>query len=239
MLIVSHYKRCVPGLLAYRFGVAEVCFICRMKYLFILALLLWGSGKTHAQLTTSLLPSPEDHMKQVAAFQAELNAEYQDAARSPLPAAVRRKFTSLPFFPVRYSACVQARFVRDSSQAPFAMPTSTDRKPLYRKYGELHFTLEGQPQHLTVYQSLDLQRRKGYEDYLFVPFTDQSNGHTSYGGGRYLDLRRGQIKEGQLALDFNRAYNPFCAYSAAYSCPVPPAENRLSVAIEAGVRSDH
>ncbi|MBO0358296.1 DUF1684 domain-containing protein [Hymenobacter sp. BT186] len=189
-----------------------------------------------------MLPIPlskAEHNKQVADFQAELNAEYRDAARSPLPPATRRNFTSLPFFPVRYEACVLARFVRDSLQAPFAMPTSTDRKAMYRKYGELHFSLEGQPQHLTVYQSQDLLRRKGYEDYLFVPFTDLTNGRSSYGGGRYLDLRMGQIQNGQVVLDFNRAYNPFCAYSSAYSCPVPPPENRLPVAVEAGVMSDH
>jgi uncharacterized protein (DUF1684 family) len=186
-----------------------------------------------------LLPSKEEHVKLVAEFQAELNAEYKDASRSPLPAAVRRKFTGLLFYPINYAACVEAHFVRDSSQAPFAMTTSNARRPLYRKYGELHFTLDNRPQRLTVYQSLDLQRKKGYEDYLFVPFTDQTNGHTSYGGGRYLDLRLGQIKEGQLVLDFNRAYNPYCAYSPEYSCPVPPTENRLPVAIEAGVMSDH
>ena len=211
-----------------------------MKQPLLVVWLLWACSHWALAQTTAPLPlSKDEHSKLVAEFQAELNAEYRDAARSPLPAAVRRKFTGLPFFPVRYEACVLAGFVRDSSQAPFAMPTSTERKAMYRKYGELHFTLEGQPRHLTVYQSLDLLHRKGYEDYLFVPFTDLTNGHTSYGGGRYLDLRMGQIKNGQLVLDFNRAYNPFCAYSTAYSCPVPPPENRLTVAIEAGVMSDH
>jgi uncharacterized protein (DUF1684 family) len=211
-----------------------------MKYVLILAALLgFASSGAQAQLLAGGGPSKEEHEKQVAAFQAELNKEYSDASRSPLPAAVRRKFTGLQFFPINYAACVAARFVRDSTQAPFGMQTSTDRKPLYRKYGELQFTFNGQPQHLAVYQSLDLQRRKGYEDYLFVPFTDQTNGHSSYGGGRYIDLRMGQIKNGQLALDFNTAYNPYCAYNSGYSCPVPPAESRLSVPIEAGVMSDH
>ncbi|WP_375435901.1 DUF1684 domain-containing protein [uncultured Hymenobacter sp.] len=204
--------------------------------LYILALSTAAQAQTTA---ATLLPSKEEHSKMVAEFQAELNAEYKDASRSPLAVAVRNEFAGLPFFPVNYAACVQARFVRDSTQTPFVMQTSNGRKPLYRKYGELHFSFNGLPQHLTVYQSLSLQRTTGYEDYLFVPFTDQTNGHTSYGGGRYLDLRTSQIKNGQLILDFNRAYNPFCAYSSAYSCPVPPAENRLTVAIEAGVKSDH
>lgn len=207
--------------------------------LFVISTIALSSVGRAQSTTATLLPSKEEHSKLVAEFRAELNAEYKDASRSPLAAAARNKFTGLPFFPVNYAACVEARFVRDSSQAPFVMQTSNGRKPLYRKYGEVHFSFNGLPQHLTVFQSLDLQSKKGYEDYLFVPFTDQTNGHTSYGGGRYLDLRMGQIKKDQLVLDFNRAYNPFCAYSAAYSCPVPPAENRLSVAIEAGVMSDH
>jgi uncharacterized protein (DUF1684 family) len=211
-----------------------------MKQPCLVVCLLWiCSIWAQAQSTSPLLLPKEQHSQQVAEFQAELNAEYRDAARTPLPIAARREFMGLPFFPVLYEACVMARFVRDSSQAPFAMLTSTDRKAFYRKYGELHFSLGGQPQHLTVYQSQDLLHRQGYEDYLFVPFTDLTNGHTSYGGGRYLDLRMGQIKGGQVALDFNRAYNPFCAYSSGYSCPVPPPENRLPVAIEAGVMSNH
>ena len=120
------------------------------------------------------------------------------------------------------------------------METSTVHRPLYRKYGELRFVLNGQALHLSVYQSTDLLKRPGFEDYLFVPFTDLTNGHGSYGGGRYLDLRIPPAgSPGGLTLDFNRAYNPSCAYNHGYSCPVPPAENRLAATIPAGVRSDH
>ncbi|WP_240410384.1 DUF1684 domain-containing protein [Hymenobacter oligotrophus] len=177
------------------------------------------------------------HAQAVAAHQQELNAEYRDSTRSPLPAAQRRAFSGLPFYPIEYGYCVQARLVRDSTSAPFAMPTSTMRRPLYRKFGELHFTLRGKAMRLNVYQSLDLLKQPGYEDYLFVPFTDLTNGHGSYGGGRYLDVR---IPKGNSVwLDFNRAYNPYCAYSPNYSCPVPPRENHLPVAVKAGVQSDH
>ncbi|MFC7667025.1 DUF1684 domain-containing protein [Hymenobacter humi] len=103
----------------------------------------------------------------------------------------------------------------------------------------LRFVLQGQPMRLSVYQSADLLKRPGFEDYLFVPFTDLTNGHGSYGGGRYLDLRIPPAGTRVMQLDFNRAYNPSCAYNHGYSCPVPPAENRLPVAIPVGVRSDH
>ena len=90
---------------------------------------------------------------------------------------------------------------------------------------------------LTAYRNIDLSRLEGYRNYLFVPFTDLTNGESTYGGGRYLDL------EGPLGnaveLDFNRAYNPYCAYGGAYSCPIPPIENHLGVAVRAGVLKHH
>ncbi|WP_303309437.1 DUF1684 domain-containing protein [Hymenobacter sp. BT730] len=184
-------------------------------------------------------PTATEHSKAVTTFQQELNAEYRNPEESPLTPEDRAAFTGLPFFPVNYAVCVEGRFVRDSLSAPFAMQTSTSRRPMYRRYGEVYFTLNGKALKLNVYQNQELMKKPGFEDYLFVPFTDLTNGNASYGGGRYMDVRIGQIQEGRLVLDFNRAYNPFCAYSGRYSCPVPPAENRLPVAIEAGVMSPH
>lgn len=211
----------------------------KLTWLLTLGLVLHGTS-LFAQLTTATsVLSAADHAKAVAVFQQELNAEYRNPAESPLPKEVRKSFKGLPFFPINYAARVEARFVRDSLAAPFAMETSTQRRPMYRKYGDVFFTLHGQELKLSIYQNLELTQREGYQDYLFVPFTDQTNGHTSYGGGRYLDLRLGQIQNERVVLDFNRAYNPFCAYGGQYSCPVPPAENRLPIAIAAGVMSDH
>ena len=74
-----------------------------------------------------------------------------------------------------------------------------------------------------------------YEDYLFLPFTDKTNGDSSYGGGRYLDLK---LPEGDsIIIDFNQAYNPYCAYNDKYSCPVPPKSNNLDIEVLAGVKT--
>ncbi len=181
--------------------------------------------------------SAEAHAVQVGEFQRELNAEFRDPTQSPLPPAARKRFDGLSFYPTNYDCYVEATFVRDSTTAPFFMPTSKPRQAPYRRYGELRFSLNGQALRLTVYQNLDLLKKPGYENYLFVPFTDATNGHGTYGGGRYLDLR--SPLAARLPLDFNRAYNPYCAYSDQYSCPIPPAENHLSVPIPAGVMSDH
>jgi len=202
--------------------------------LFAILLLLWS--RTIAGQTR---PDSLAHRQLVQVFQQDLNREFADPKESPLTAAERQAFTALPFYPTRYAYVVQAQLLRDSTSQPFAMETSTARRPLYRKYGELRFVLNGQAQRLSVYQSVDLLKRPGFEDYLFVPFTDLTNGHGSYGGGRYLDLRIPPAGSSGLTLDFNRAYNPSCAYNHSYSCPVPPAENRLAATIPAGVRSDH
>ena len=103
--------------------------------------------------------------------------------------------------------------------------------------GTLHFTLNGTDEQLTVFQNIDLSRLEDYRNYLFVPFTDLTNGEQTYGGGRYLDLE-GPLGD-TVELDFNRAYNPYCAYGGRYSCPIPPQENHLEVSVEAGVLKHH
>jgi uncharacterized protein (DUF1684 family) len=79
-----------------------------------------------------------------------------------------------------------------------------------------------------------LMKKKGLRDYLFIPFSDPTNYVTTYGGGRYMELRTGNIKKDSVIIDFNKCYNPYCAYSDGYSCPIPPDANKLPVAIQAG-----
>ena len=210
-----------------------------MKKLLLLAsLVALRGGSARAQAAASRVDSVA-HQQSVRQFQQALNEEFRSPQESPLTPAERQNFVGLPFYPTRYAYYVAATLVRDSTAQPFAMETSTARRPLYRKYGELRFVLHGQPLRLTVYQSLELLKRPGLEDYLFVPFTDLTNGHETYGGGRYLDLRFPAAGTATLLLNFNRAYNPSCAYNHGYSCPVPPPENRLTVAIPAEIRSGH
>ena len=87
---------------------------------------------------------------------------------------------------------------------------------------------------LSVYQSQKLITRTEYKNHLFVPFTDGTTYTESYGGGRYLDLLQTDIKDGKIELDFNKCYNPYCAYAGGYSCPIPPNENKLNIPIKAG-----
>ncbi len=176
--------------------------------------------------------SSENAIQEVQDFQNELNEHFTNSETSILLPEDLENFTGLQFYPINLDFRVNAEFVRTPNEVPFLMPTTTDRLPEYIKYGELHFLLEDSLMVLNVYQNL--HPKEGYEDYLFLPFTDLTSGDGSYGGGRYIDLF---IPEGnEMVLDFNKAYNPYCAYNAAYSCPIPPEENDLKIRIEAGVR---
>lgn len=176
--------------------------------------------------------SLESAIQEVHDFQNELNENFKNGETSILLPEDLESFTGLKFYPINLGFRVNAEFVRTPNEVPFLMPTTTDRLPEYVKYAELHFLLEDKVMVLNIYQNL--HPKEGYEDYLFLPFTDLTSGNGSYGGGRYIDLF---IPEGnKIILDFNKAYNPYCAYNAAYSCPIPPEENDLKIRIEAGVR---
>lgn len=186
-------------------------------------------------LSTTLLAQVESTLlSESAESQKELNESYLNQETSILEIDDFKKFEGLEFFPLDSKYIVRAQFIRTPNEQPFLMPTSTSRLPEYVKYGEAHFYLEDKELILSLYQSTDLAKDSEYADYLFLPFTDLTSGNESYGGGRYLDLK---IPEGDtLIIDFNKAYNPYCAYNSKYSCPIPPEENDILVRIEAGVK---
>ncbi|GAA4306658.1 DUF1684 domain-containing protein [Aestuariibaculum suncheonense] len=167
-------------------------------------------------------------------FQRELNAEYKDATTSPLKDEDRKTFEGLEFFKndSTYVVTATLELTPDSEFVP--MKTTTSRMSEKRVYGVLRFELKGKSFKLNIYQDKDLMTREGYENYLFLPFFDETSGEDSYGGGRYIDAR---IPEGNtMVIDFNKAYNPYCAYNDTYSCPIVPRENYLKTRIEAGVK---
>lgn len=167
-------------------------------------------------------------------FQKELNAEYKDASTSPLKDKDRKHFEGLDFFKFDSTYVVAASFKRTPKEKPFKMKTTTSRRPVYLKYGELNFNLKSKEYTLNIYQNQNLIEKEGYEDYLFLPFLDETNGIETYGGGRYIDAR---IPEGDtMEIDFNKAYNPYCAYNDKYSCPIVQRQNYLRTKIEAGVK---
>ncbi|UFH53932.1 DUF1684 domain-containing protein [Spirosoma sp. KNUC1025] len=120
---------------------------------------------------------------------------------------------------------------------PFEMPTYNGKTRPHVSYAILSFVLNGKKQQLTLYRNLNVIRMPEFRDYLFLPFKDATSGKETYGGGRYIDFRTKDIKEGQLIIDFNKAYNPYCAYQEGYPCPIPPKNNTSPVAIRAGEKT--
>jgi len=170
-------------------------------------------------------------------FQDKINSEYADAKTSPLMAEDLKNFKTLDFFPISGKYFVIAKFEKAKDEKVFEMKTTGTRTPKYIKYGTLYFTLDGVELKLNVYRNIELSKTKEYKDHLFLPFSDLTSGKESYIGGRYIDLK---IPKGNtIAVDFNEAYNPYCAYNHKYSCPLVPLENDLKVEIKAGVKTFH
>jgi uncharacterized protein len=144
---------------------------------------------------------------------------------------------NLQFFAIDENYKVVAVFEKKENSTWFTMKTSGTMDKIYRVYGTATFMLEGMEQKLNIYQSQDLLNTS-YQDYLFMPFTDATNGNETYFSGRYIDLRMNDIKNESVVIDFNKAYNPYCAYvDGKYNCPIPPKENALMIAIKAGEKN--
>jgi len=170
-------------------------------------------------------------------FQIEMNMTFADSLKRPSIDESNKKFNGLDFYPITEKYIVEATFKRTKKSKVFKMKTTTARTPLYKKYGELYFSIDGKSLVLSVYQNLELIKNPEYKDYLFLPFSDLTCGNESYIGGRYLDIKIPKSKK--IIINFNKAYNPYCAYHYKYSCPIVPLENDLDIEIRAGVKKLH
>ena len=159
-------------------------------------------------------------------WQNEKNQTFK-GAESPLRPKEKTAFKRLSFFTPDTSFLVKALFELEPEPKAFDMPTTANSFTKEVVYGRLYFSLKGVPQVLEVYRAHEAQ-----DDYLFLPFFDKTSGVSTYGGGRYIDLSYPLADS--VLIDFNKAYNPYCAYNPKYACALVPAVNALSVAAEAG-----
>lgn len=179
-------------------------------------------------------PSASAYLAQLNKFRRDKNQAFRQGENSPLETTQKATFDSLKYYPGNMELAVAATFTRNATPDTALLQMSDRKTEKYLRWGVAKFTVGDAPQQLLLYL-----KANGNDTTLFVPFTDLSNGHDTYGGGRYLDAPIPKLDETNLTLDFNRAYNPYCAYNNAYSCPVPPPENRLPVAIKVGEKSFH
>lgn len=157
--------------------------------------------------------------------------QFREASDSPVPKDKRDTLLPLRYFPIDPNYSVPAALKLSDDRPVFEMPTSTGALRKMQLVGMLEFTLAGEQRSLGAFVENGTQRITN----LFVPFADMTTGTDTYSAGRYLDIE--PTTTGYYMIDFNRAYNPYCAYNAAYECPFPPPSNRLKVSIQAGEKA--
>lgn len=163
-------------------------------------------------------------MSQLDAFRAAKDRFFKEHPQSPLTDAQRESFSGLRYFPESPALRLALPLEPFAEESLLVMQTSTGDSRTYRRLGRLRFAVDGQEVALTVFAD--------EADSLFLPFADALAGDETYGAGRYLEPE--PLGDGRVLVDFNLAYNPYCAYNDGWSCPITPLENRLQVAIRAG-----
>lgn len=171
--------------------------------------------------------SEEEYVERIDEERERTQRFMESSEASPF-ASDSIEFEGLSFFPPDPAYKVRARLTPIQNKKLLQIPTSTGEEEKYIRYAYADFELNGQQHRLMLLQPFEKQQT------LFVPFKDASSGSETYGGGRYLEVEMPPRGRKSIELDFNTAYNPYCAYNASYSCPLPPSENIISVPILAG-----
>ena len=167
-------------------------------------------------------------MTDLDAFRAEKDDFFGSHPQSPLTLEQKQDFHGLQYFPENHTLRLEVRVDEFPNKERFEMQTSTGDVQAYEKFGKFKFVVDGNEVELTIYQS---------EHGFFLPFVDALAGKETYPAGRYLEPE--PLAGGRFIVDFNVAYNPYCAYNEMWSCPITPAENRVKVAIRAGEKLFH
>lgn len=191
-------------------------------YIIVLTSLCYSSAYSQASAV---------YKKQLAQHRQHYKQEFLEDNRSPLTA---KDTGFIRFYPADERYKVTAKLTLTPDAEAFDMPTANGKTKKFRQYGILTFNINDTAVTLQVFQNLKLLEDAKHKNHLFVPFTDGTTYAETYGGGRYLDLSLENIRNGMIEVDFNKCYNPWCAFGGSYSCPIPPKENRLLIFIKAG-----
>lgn len=162
-------------------------------------------------------------MATLAEFRKTKDDFFANQPNSPLTPEQKGDFRGLSYFPENPGLRFEIKVEPFAEQELVQMPTSTGEVKNYTRYARFGFEAEGKTAELTLFNS---------PSGLFLLFVDSLAGAETYGAGRYLEPE--ELPNGKILVDFNLAYNPYCAYNEMWSCPIPPAENRLDIPIRAG-----
>ena len=205
-------------------------FICFL----IISLHSFSQKKKEEEIFTAVEQQVESYQETLTKHRQDYKEAFLKEERSPVKAEDMQYFD---FFAIDSTFRVKCIFTKTNSPDTFTIPTVDGKQREYFKYGILSFEIKGEKLQLNAYQSLALMRIPKYKNYLFIPFKDSTSGKETYGGGRYLDIETTDIQGDTVILDFNKAYNPYCAFGDGFSCPIPPKENHLKAKIEAGEKN--
>ncbi len=205
----------------------------KIKYIFVLVLFCFGITGNFVLAQEQQTVSSLSYIEIIENARKGTNIEFMYSQKSPLPPDQKKGFQGLDYFAVDEKYKVEGVLEKDEIPDTIIMKTSGTRTSKFIKYGVVKFKVDTFSLQLSVYQYAKLLDQPNQERHLFIPFRDETTSLETYGGGRYIDC---EIPEegNMLILDFNTAYNPYCAYNHKYSCVLPPDENQLSVKIEAG-----
>ncbi len=156
-------------------------------------------------------------------FREEKDSFFKTNRQSPLTREQKKTFKGLSYFPENPALRLEVSVEEFPEKEEIEMQTSTGDVQKYQRFGRFTFAVDGQEAQLTIF---------GDNENFFLPFADSLSGKETYGAGRYLEPER--LDDNRFLVDFNLAYNPYCAYNEAWSCPLTPCENRLKVPIRAG-----
>jgi len=206
-----------------------------MKYvlnIFLLTLLFACSNKQHSYSDAQIEQFQLKFKKHVN----EKNDYFKNGEHSPMLDTDKTDFLGLHYYEYNPNFRFESQIFKYEVPDTFIIygTRKNDERPSL-KYGYVEFTLNNQNYQLQIYKIIRTDPK--YQHYLFLGFTDETSNNETYGGGRYIDLEENE--DNYYTIDFNYAYNPYCAYNPKYSCAIPPKENHLEVAIEAGEKKWH
>ncbi|WP_316849453.1 DUF1684 domain-containing protein [Pedobacter agri] len=182
-------------------------------------------------LVFSLNSFAQSYTEQIAKHRDSYKQDFVKEANSPLKEA---DLNNLHFFDADSTYKVIADVEILKNEKIFKMPTYDGTSKEFFRFAKIKFILNSKETVMTLYKNVALAGNPAFRNLLFLPFTDETNNKETYGGGRYIDLSSTDILNNKVEIDFNKAYNPYCAYSDGYRCPVPPEENDLQLEIKAG-----
>lgn len=179
--------------------------------------------------------STDDWQTDLERHREEKDEYFGSDPHSPIPPDERASFEGLSYYQPDPDLRFEVPLYEHDEHEPVTVATSTEGEQEYLRWGEFALEIDGADVTIQAYKA------DSEDDRLWVPFRDATSGDETYGAGRYLDLEpeHHRTDDGEWILDFNQAYNPTCAYSDQYECPLPPGENWLAVPIEAGERAYH